>query len=691
MRTSFFYTSIIALFVLCLIGCTEKVDESARYVFKDRTVADYLSSHEEYSEYLRLLGETPVSTMSPTTLRQLLSARGHYTVFAPTNDAIQAYLEVLVQKGGLLTEPAWDSFRSERVRDSIRRGIVMNSIVDSGDGIEPFYTMDFPTTQNAEFPINNMDDNRLIVHYGTSPDEPDLSIGNAPIDEKNRDILLTNGVLHMVSRVASPGTDTMGKWMGQNVNEKREGFYVASLLAKAVGMLDTLSLQQDETYEKMYQAGMFTEWANGGHIPAHRKYGFTYFAETDEFWSQAIGKAAREITVEDVVAYLVKHNVYPDAVNDQNYRNGKNLLNQFVTYHFLPCKLAPDQLVFHYNEYGYDRKTGELGCSMSEYYTTMGRRRLLKITESKESNGVYLNRFANLDNGRHGTYHEISCDADKTGVLIGMVSLDEDDLLKNGYVYPLNSLLTFDEQTRINMGTERIRIDASALCPEFLNNDIRMSLMYEVTYFVPNNLYKYLDDYWLSESTRMLYNTARSYLPPNLGNDEFLIYGNQDYILRLPPVPRRDTYELRYSCSNVPLYVGVFQIFFGENPDQLPTVGIPLDFRMGGLYYISGAESHMGWEADTEDDDYNAEGDKKLRNNGFMKAPNIYMSGSNPCRTDHRLTRRILVRQTMDPDKTYYLRLRNCIDVENSQLFFDYLEFCPKSVYDNPETPEDIW
>ena len=38
-----------------LIGCKEDIDESARYVFKEKTISDYLKNHEEYSEYVRLL------------------------------------------------------------------------------------------------------------------------------------------------------------------------------------------------------------------------------------------------------------------------------------------------------------------------------------------------------------------------------------------------------------------------------------------------------------------------------------------------------------------------------------------------------------------------------------------------------------------------------------------------------------
>ena len=81
----------------------------------------------------------------------------------------------------------------------------------------------------------------------------------------------------------------------------------------------------------------------------------------------------------------------------------------------LPERLPVDKLVLHYNERGYDPKLCIPTVCMYELYTTMGKRRLLKIFESRESEGVFLNRFPNIQNGRRENYHESSCDASKVG------------------------------------------------------------------------------------------------------------------------------------------------------------------------------------------------------------------------------------------------------------------------------------
>jgi hypothetical protein len=74
---------------------------------------------------------------------------------------------------------------------------------------------------------------------------------------------------------------------------------------------------------------------------------------------------------------------------------------------------------------------------MYELYTTMGKRRLLKIYESAESNGVYLNRFPNLEKDRTEVLHELSCDADKVGCF---VDRDPSKAILNDIINAFNEL-----------------------------------------------------------------------------------------------------------------------------------------------------------------------------------------------------------------------------------------------------------
>ena len=166
---------LYALAAICLIttSCTEEIDTSARYVFREETISSYLEKHKQYSEYYRLLGEVFVSKISDTNVKQLLSARGHYTIFAPTNDAIQEYLDSLVTIG-LIPEANWDAFESDHVRDSIYHVIVFNSIIDSGNDYDEYEINSLPpataTSKSVEIPLPNMNDRKLIVQYTDLPD-----------------------------------------------------------------------------------------------------------------------------------------------------------------------------------------------------------------------------------------------------------------------------------------------------------------------------------------------------------------------------------------------------------------------------------------------------------------------------------------------------------------------------------------
>ncbi len=686
------------LLLLPMTGCQEEVDKSARYVFTTSTVWDYLQRHEEYSEYCTLLQAIPVSRLSTSTVSQLMSARGNYTVFAPTNEAIQFYLDTLWRKG-ILLEPTWDGFPNETVRDSIEKVIVYNSIIDSGDEAS-YGTYDFPVVQDADIPRPNMYDRRLTVHLNTELQQ--YSINEAPIDTRNYDILLLNGIIHQMTRVVAPGNNTLGQWIDDIISENRRGFAVMAKMLKATGLVDSLRLYMDYAYEDKYQRGeipvKIESVGNSDervfHTPEHRYYGYTLFAEPDSLWEGWIGKPADEISLEDVLSYVRGLNVYPDAVDDDNYTKENNLLYHFVTYHLLPERLAPDRLVMHRNEKGYV-KNQTLGVAMSEFFTTMGKRRLIKIYESKESNGIFLNRFPNLNNGRSGDYHELSCDPDKVGIFIGAPNMEGENSLRNAIVYPIDKLLVYDEDTRSNLQKGRIRWNVAAMMPEFINNDIRMCPLLDEAHtnvWIPSDIvYPYLSEVDISEDTQFFYWTAMTKTWENYQGDEFTIRGFSDVTFTLPPVPKRGTYELRYQVQSGGGTRGIVQFYWGSDKDHLAVMGIPLDLRLVCnkiMYNGSGGDKEYdyGWEADTGDEDYDSEVDKHLRNNGFMKGPLLYDN-----RKSTISTRRILFRQTMDPDETYYIRFKSVMDDPTRYLYMDFLEYASKEVYDNPETPEDIW
>lgn len=699
-----FYVSF--LLFLC-ISCKEDIDTSARYVFKHDTILSYLQKHDAYSEYVKLLDLTPISQRSNSTVGQLLSARGHYTVFAPTNEAIDVFLQELsVEEPHILSAPSWDAFSSDRKRDSIRRVIVCNSIIDSGDNEEALQVNGFPTESGNEFPLNNMNDRRLSVRYvGTDS----IFINNTcPISQTERDIIATNGVIHQVGRVIAPKDVTATMYLQEILDTEREGFLMMAKAIQACGLMDTLSKIRDEVYEARYLRGEIPEnmhlyidghFPNGDNwTPKHRLYGFTIFAETDQFWrEQGLDpKAPSSELLPKLVQWIVSNHQYSDDdkfTTDTDYENEQNLLYQWTTYHILPFRASSERLVFHRNEFGYDvSRPLVYTIPMYEIYTTMGKRRLLKIYESKESEGIYLNRFPNLEKDRKEVLHELSCDEDKVGCF---VDRDPERAVLNDIIncciYPIGAPLSYNDNVRDNLAKQRLRFDGMTLFPEAMSNDIRLKMSSDEknqdVYIPATRIYNYFENMQMNDQTLFVYLNAYGYQWCNLHSDEMKAKGRFELTFKLPPVPRRTTYEFRYDVlPNGDR--GIQQFYFGDDPTRMPAAGIPVDLTRGI------GRMNVGWEQDGKDEDYNIEVDKRLRNNGVMKgAKSVTANGSSGDieRNRNSNLRYIIIRQTMDPDKTYYMKVKSVLDSEQKEFYMDYMEYCPKEVYDNPEVPEDIW
>ena len=295
---------------------------------------------------MRLLGKVPLSAYSKTTLKQLLSARGHYTVFAPTNDAVQAYLDSLCRKG-IITEPSWDGFTDQHTLDSIEKVIVFNSVLDSGDQYA-YDVTDFPKHEH-EFGLSNMNNRKLRVFYGQH-DLDSISIdGVAVVSKTNRGIILTNGYVHQVEGVVASSDGRLGDFMRLWSKDPKSGYSVMSRLILACGLEDTLNAYRDETWEHLYLTGQVkdlpkhTSVGQVGTIPQHRYYGFTLFAETDRFWEEKLGKSADEIKVTDICDFLRESGLFDYVAGtlfDDDYTNEMNVLNQFVRYHLLPQRIG---------------------------------------------------------------------------------------------------------------------------------------------------------------------------------------------------------------------------------------------------------------------------------------------------------------------------------------------------------------
>ena len=733
MKLTNIHRHILCVLALCGLagifsGCSEDVDTSNRYTFTEETILSYLEKNPEYSQYVELLRVVPISNFSESTVAQLLSARGHYTCFAPNNEAIQLYLDSL-QRKGIIPEPRWDAFPTQKSLDSIRKVIVYNSIIDGGD-IKYFETSDFKA-KGEDINIANMNDRKLSTTRGKINSDSIFINGDVPISMKNRDIEAINGRIHEVLRVIAPSNDTMADMLYRWSSEGGSGYTVMAKLLLACGLGDTMSAVRDEAWEYLVQTGGVQDlpkhntFGQIGSMPLHRNYGFTVFAEIDELWEELLSKPALEISVEDVKEYLKGTGLFtePGTTTDDDFENPNNILNQFVTYHVLPARVSRDKLVVHYNEKGYNFESSRsFTIAIADWYTTMGKPRLLKVYESQESNGIYLNRFPILRNGRGkysveneniNDYHESGEFKDIRGAAWspdenkGIEVLNPTDLnvnnesFVNGIFYPIRKMLICTDNVRTQMLGQRIRIDAATMFPEMLTNDLHGIKSYYTEGAsncrgIPVN-YPYLAGVEMKEGTQFYYLPGLKCNWYNLEADEFNVIGRYEFTMKLPPVPKAGHYELRFGVATGTSHRGMCQVYWGTDKNHLPARGIPMDLRVGGLYRRLLNETQtsiVGWEADTDDEEYNEGVTKRMRNIGFMKAPEAWTAvpGSNTSvRASEFITRRIIVSEDMEPNKDYYIKFKSVLDDELKEFFMDYIEYCAKEVYDNPEESEDIW
>ncbi len=693
----------LALVALCLsiVGCTDNSESGDFAIKSEQTVTDYLGDRSQFTKISALYRRVTLGNDTlASPLSSVLSARGNYTVFAPNNDAVDAYLAQL----GVSS--------IDELSDDEAALIARNSIIDNGDD-DAYEQADFPTDGGA-FAISNLNDRTLTCRQDTVGNDIFYVINRTSRIVGDAVTSLSNGVVHEVNAVIAPAADNLASRIAAADNMK-----VFSQLLTLTTWADSLTEYIDmdyenEGYKEETDYRLSSETTHVIIRNTHRYIGYTALVETDDVYANDWGIDAhvdadgRITNWDDVLSQLQSHceAVYGTAARG-DYSHPDNALNRFVAYHLLYGSRAYNGFVRHLNEYNYkygdikSPQTASCPTNIWDYYTTMGQHAgLVKImqlgdagtgtgegcsAEDYAEHKIYINRVSEYANGRHDDYHETG--VRDPGILLLADNGDNDNNARNGYYFPIAKVLVYDDDIRRLMSQERMRIDLVSMLPEMASNNDRGAdyHLYPTGYFdnITNE----------SADTKITYVCDRSGGGWNdYQGDEYLFCGLYDFILRLPPVPRTGTYEIRMGVGMNPMR-GMAQIYFGSDPLRLAPAGLPYDMRQ----YVSSSNTEIPWVEDTNDDDTNAENDKNMRNKGYLKGPNYFTITDGKAETPVRnrsgsvaCVRRIITTATMDADKTYYLRFKSALKKLDSQFFLDYFEFVPQNIY-NGTTPEDIW
>lgn len=687
-----FGKSIIAiltlLFTFGLTGCKETIDESNFAIKTEETITDFLTNNpDRFSEIKAIFDRVRLSeSEDASSITSVLSARGNYTLFAPNNEAIKAHLESLG-----LTDVSMMSYEQAQL-------VAYSCVIDNKTN-SAYETPDFPTP--GTFGLPNFYDRLLTCEEDTLTGKYMIN-GSSLVEDM--DNTKSNGVVHEVSTVIAPSSDLLPDMIKKAANMKVMGY-----LLDVTGWSNKLIDERDVAYEEESRAETYQlNGVPGTFTVAQRRYlGYTAFVEPDDVYKQEWGIDVKsEMTQADWDAVMSiieeKCEAIYGVAGKGDYTNEDNAVNRFVAYHFLEGKMAYDRFVHHYNEYGYkygDNKNPQmrnLTVNVWDYYITVGSHRsLIKVTQLGEQSKdwenpypLYVNRVSEYNNSRTGNYQEIGTKSE--GILISARNGEYDNNAKNGFYFPINKILVYNEEIRNLLGGERIRIDMTTILPEISSNNLRGN---EYTSFPKGYFSNIINE---SADTKLLY-LMDAYSPGggswnDYQGDEMMFSGLYDFVLRLPPVPKDGTYELRMGVAMNSLR-GMAQIYFGEDPNRLQPAGLPYDMRQ----VVSADNPSIPWVEDTGDEVVDAENDKNLRNQGYLKGPNYFTVTNGQANIPVRergggdaAIRRIVLATDMKADKTYYLRFKSALKKLDSQFFMDYLEFAPTVVY-NGATPEDIW
>lgn len=620
--------AILLSSLISVVSCVDNdIDDKSFYTANKRTAAQFLSdSPEQFSKFQQILERANYYSM--------LSTYGTFTVFAPTNEAIDKYLNE-------------NHFASVDEIPLVQCDTIARShIVDKG----AYFTAEY---SDGTLPQMNMDDRYLVI---TS--DSDVTNDNALLLFVNKrsklvakDDSVTNGVVHTIDRIIIPSNQFLPDVIAEDTTAQI--FYDA---LKLTNMCDSLTKFIDFSYtieDDSTHFGVPIHYGGNDYMakyPEKRYYKYTAFVEQD-----SVLKAHGINDIHDLIKHAKKvyDATYPEdaGLYDSLYTNRKNPLNRWVSYHLLECQVNYDYLAPYKDVMSQCLRTDV--ADPEAFWQTM--------------DSCAMVRFCRADGqlwaNRKGLGRVVKDGQKGVRVKTASESGASQQLALNGTYHYLDGILEYSTAVKEKALNCRMRIDATTLSPDFWNangvaygQDILTSFK---NGFIRN---------W--KTTKETYVGVRSeflWMSSYLGN-AICIEGKYDVQIKLP-TPPPGLYEIRLG------YVAggdrdVIQVYLNNEP-----CGIPVDLRMGAW----GPE--VGYEADTDDEDHNNANDKAMRNRGFLKAMDSYgkPDGTNFRSNAPEHLRRILTTHQFKEGEENWLRIRQV--TQAIEWSFDYIELCPKSVY----------
>lgn len=691
-----------ALGAMALVSCSEKIDESNLYTFTGQTIIDYLRSNDQLSEFVQISDAAGMSDR--------LSAYGTYTCFAPTNEAVDHYLDSLYNDKSrndhnkLVADeslPLVERLLQSEKKDSLCKDIVESQVTGNKKTSNDLYAGTDVTMMLGNTQTPKRVDNDIYMD------------GVSKLTE--RDLEMENGIVHIIDRLFYRSSNLLTDEM------ENMGTYSIWLQALRETGLDKLLTETERTTGIDW---LTIETTSGMDYPKACKVGFTIFAEPD-----AVLKNNGINSVQDLANYA--NSAYANCadwysyVKDEginvstgsDYTNQWNALNMFLRYHIINYIVSSDKLVYSFNELA--------DLDVYEYYRTLLPNTMFKVTGVKNHgtlDGLYINRqLANpsMTETPGNTNLNSSAYLNPNMVVDQGNKIGNDDVPSrqavNGYIHPINNMLVYNTNVPNNVLNERMRFDFMSLLDESMSNRFRgytgedlkstfgrseaiRSVRFPSGYF--KNMVVYNGN--ASNITYLTKDHANGYNGYDCWNDYqgdemFCSKSAFDFAIKLPPVPKDGTYELRFGYTANGKRT-IIQFYLGNSSDRagMMPVDIPLDQN------VDPSSATVGWtDPETDDDMTGVAVDKAMHNRGWMRGPHYFTHFKNGTGKSARFfssdksqrhIRRIVTKANFTQGQEYWLRCKTAKPEDVSAEFqLDYIELVPVNVYNNSVYSEDVF
>jgi uncharacterized surface protein with fasciclin (FAS1) repeats len=256
-----------------LIACQKEEAVEVFFSEDELLISAYLEEHSEaYSSLVRIL--------EITSLKATLNAYGHYTFFAPDDDAFEAFL---AQQGKSSVEEFDPDFLTTLIQYHLLDIEIESSYFRNGVIQDTTYSGD-----------------HLVISFSTGGLET-VMINDANINE--RDIHVENGIIHRIDAVLTP-------IIGSVVDRLHEfeGYEIFSEALEISGLSDTLDIIRVDLNEDIFFRSRFTIFVEPDEV--YRMEGINTANDLVAKYSDTGDPTAREDGFYQYVAYHVVPGLY---------------------------------------------------------------------------------------------------------------------------------------------------------------------------------------------------------------------------------------------------------------------------------------------------------------------------------------------------------------------------------------------